>query len=97
MFLPTYVLTVVPLPWFRRYRDQPQLRAFVAGATAAATGAIAGAVIVLGQRAIVDFSTALVAIVSLLVLWKWRLPEPLLIGLVGVLGIGLWLATGRAG
>ena len=97
MFLPTYLLTVVPLPWFRRYRDQPQLRAFVAGATAAATGAIGGAVVVLGQRAIVDLSTAVVAAVSLAVLWKWRVPEPLLIGAVGLLGVGLWLVTGRAG
>lgn len=97
MFLPTYLLTVVPLPWFRRYRDQPQLRAFVAGATAAATGAIAGAVVVLGQRAISDVTTAIVAILSLVVLWKWRVPEPLLIGVVGLLGVGLWLAAGRAG
>src|SRR6266508_966477 len=44
MFAPVYVLTVVPAPWFKRHRDNLQLRAFAAGATAAATGAIAGAV-----------------------------------------------------
>src|SRR6185503_18786612 len=65
MFLPTYLLTVVPLPWFRRYRDQPQLRAFVAGA-------------------------------SLGVLWRWRLPEPVLILVVGLIGVGIWLVLGRA-
>jgi chromate transporter len=97
MFLPTYLLTVVPLPWFRRYRDQPQLRAFVGGATAAATGAIAGAVVVLGQRAITDVPTVLVAAGSLAVLWRWRVPEPLLIAAVGLVGVGLWLALGRAG
>jgi chromate transporter len=97
MFLPTYLLTVVPLPWFRRYRDQPQLRAFVAGATAAATGAIAGAVVVLGQRAITDIPTVLVAVASLAALWRWRVSEPLLIGAVGLLGVGLWLALGRVG
>lgn len=96
MFLPTYVLTVVPLPWFRRYRDQAQLRAFVAGATAAATGAIAGAVVVLGQRAITDVPTVLVAVVSLAALWRWRVPEPVLIGAVGVVGVGLWLVLGRS-
>lgn len=96
MFLPTYLLTVVPLPWFRRYRDQPQLRAFVAGATAAATGAIAGAVVVLGQRAITDLPTVLVALASLGVLWRWRVPEPLLIIVVGLVGVGLWSALGRA-
>jgi chromate transporter len=96
MFLPTYLLTVVPLPWFRRYRDQPQLRAFVGGATAAATGAIAGAVVVLGQRAVTDIPTALVALVSLAVLWRWRIPEPLLIAAAGLLGIGLSLGLARA-
>ena len=95
MFLPTYLLTVVPLPWFRRYRDQPQLRAFVAGATAAATGAIAGAVIVLGQRAIVDIPTALVAGLSLVVLWRWKIPEPLLIAAAGLLGIAIAILFGQ--
>ena len=97
MFLPTYLLTVVPLPWFRRYRDQPQLKAFVAGATAAATGAIAGAVVVLGQRAIVDIPTALVALVGLALLWRWHIPEPLLIGAAGLIGVGIAVALGRSG
>ena len=52
IFLPVYVFTIVPAPWFKRHRDNPQLKAFVDGATAAATGAITGAVIVLGARAI---------------------------------------------
>jgi len=96
MFLPPYLLTVIPLPWFRQYRDQPQLKAFVAGATAAATGAIAGAVVVLGQRAIVDIPTALVAALSVVVLWRWKIPEPVVIGVAGLLGVGIWLASGRA-
>lgn len=96
MFLPTYLLTVVPLPWFRRHRDQPQLRAFVGGATAAATGAIAGAVVVLGQRAISDVPTAFVGAVSLAALWRWRVPEPVLVLAAGIVGVGLWVALGRA-
>ena len=44
IFLPVWVLTVVPAPWFKRHRANPQLRAFSDGATAAATGVIAGAV-----------------------------------------------------
>src|SRR5881296_1453984 len=58
IFLPVYFFTIVPAPWFRRHRDNAQLRAFVSGATAAASGAIAGAVVVLAQRAIVDVPTA---------------------------------------
>ena len=46
IFLPVYLFTIIPAPWFKRHRDNPQLKAFVDGATAAATGAITGAVIV---------------------------------------------------
>jgi chromate transporter len=53
-----YPFTIIPAPWFKRHRDNPQLKAFVDGATAAATGATTGAVIVLGARAIVDPPTA---------------------------------------
>src|SRR5205814_2202270 len=42
IFLPVYLLTIIPAPWLSRHRDNPQLKAFVQGATAAATGAIAG-------------------------------------------------------
>jgi chromate transporter len=62
----------------------------VAGVTAAATGAIAGAAVVLGRRAIVDLPTALLAGAALLVLVKARkVPEPLLILAAGVAGIAL--------
>ena len=54
IFLPVYLFTIVPAPWFKRHRDNPQLKAFVDGATAAATGAITGAVLVLATRAIKD-------------------------------------------
>ena len=58
IFLPVYLFTILPAPWFKRHRDNPQLKAFVDGATASATGAITGAVIVLGVRAIIDLPTA---------------------------------------
>src|SRR5438552_5745556 len=52
IFLPVYLFTILPAPWFKRHRNNPQLKAFVQGATAAATGALGGAVIVLAYRAI---------------------------------------------
>ncbi|MBI4491210.1 MAG: chromate efflux transporter [Chloroflexi bacterium] len=95
IFLPVYVLTIIPAPWFKRHRDNAQLKAFVQGATAAATGAIAGAVVVLGQRAIHDLPTAAIALASLGVLWRFKLPEPLLVLAAGALGLALWpLARG---
>jgi chromate transporter len=90
IFLPVYVFTIVPAPWFKRHRDNPQLKAFVDGATAAATGAITGAVVLLGGRAIIDWPTALIGLASLGVLWRFKVPEPVLVALSGLVGLALW-------
>jgi chromate transporter len=90
IFLPVYVFTVVPAPWFKRHRDNAQLKAFVQGATAAATGAIAGAVLVLATRAIYDVPTALIGLLSLAVLWRWKVQEPILVAASGAVGLVLW-------
>ncbi|MCE7007024.1 hypothetical protein LWC34_29960 [Kibdelosporangium philippinense] len=55
---PIYLGVVLPGPWFLRHRDNPQIKTFVAGATAAAAGAIAGAVIVLSRQTITDWPGA---------------------------------------
>ena len=89
IFLPVWVLTVIPAPWFVRHRNNAQLRAFSDGATAAASGAIAGAVVVLGQRAIVDIPTAAIGLVSLGLLWRFKVPEPLLVLIAGLAGLVL--------
>src|SRR5918994_793422 len=89
IFLPVWVLTVIPAPWFVRHRNNAQLRAFSDGATAAASGAIAGAVVVLGQRAIVDIPTAAIALTSLGILWRFKVPEPLLVVAAGAVGLVL--------
>ena len=94
IFLPVWVLTVVPAPWFVRHRGNAQLRAFSDGATAAASGAIAGAVVVLAQRAIVDAPTALIAAVSLAVLWRWKVQEPVVVVAAGAAGLALWPLVG---
>jgi chromate transporter len=90
IFLPVYLFTIVPAPWFKRHRDNPQLKAFVDGATAAATGAITGAVIVLGARAITDIPTAIIALVSLAVLWRFKIGEPIIVTISGLIGLILW-------
>jgi len=90
IFVPVWVLTVIPAPWFVRHRTNAQLRAFSDGATAAASGAIAGAVVVLGQRAIVDIPTAAIALASLGILWRFKVPEPLLVVAAGAIGLIVW-------
>jgi chromate transporter len=90
IFLPVYLFTIIPAPWFKRHRDNPQLKAFVDGATAAATGAITGAVLVLGARAIIDVPTAIIGLASLAMLWRYRLSEPVLVTVSGLVGLLLW-------
>jgi chromate transporter len=90
IFLPVYFFTVIPAPWFKRHRDNPQLKAFVNGATAAATGAITGAVIVLGGRAITDLPTAIIALISLGVLWRYKVSEPVIVTISGLVGLIIW-------
>jgi chromate transporter len=90
IFLPVYFFTIVPAPWFKRHRNNPQLKAFVDGATAAATGAITGAVIVLGTRAITDIPTAAIGLVSLAILWRYKISEPIIVTAAGIIGLILW-------
>ena len=91
IFLPVYIFTVVPAPWFSRNRNNPQLKAFVQGATAAATGALSGAVVVLATRAIYDVPTALIAVVTFAVLWRFKVPEPIVVVAAAVVGLVAWL------
>ncbi len=94
IFLPVYFFTILPAPWFKRHRDNRQLRAFVSGTTAAASGAIAGAVVLLAQRAIVDLPTAVIALAGLALLWRYRVREPYLVAGAGVAGLILWPIVG---
>jgi chromate transporter len=89
-FVPCYLFTIVPAPYFRRFAKNPSLKAFVDGVTAAATGAIAGAGFVLGRRALYDVPTVLIAFATLALLVKVKkLPEPLLIVGAGAVGLAL--------
>lgn len=87
IFLPVYLVVVVLAPSYKRWAKNPQLNAFVKGVTAAATGAIAGAVIVLARRSVYDLPTTLICIVSVAVLFRWKVPEPILIACAAVAGL----------
>jgi len=95
VFLPCYLFVIIPAPYFRRFATNRSVKAFVDGVTAAATGAIAGAAVVLGRRAIVDVPTVLIAVGTLgTLVYARRVPEPLVIVAAGVLGVGLTMLRG---
>lgn len=87
-FLPCYLFTVIPAPYFKKYGKRPAIIAFVDGVTAAAIGAIAGAVIVIGQRSITDWITAALAIATAAALWRFKkLPEPVIVIVAALIGL----------
>jgi chromate transporter len=87
-FLPCYLFTIIPAPYFKKYGKVPGVVAFVDGITAAAIGAITGSVIVIAKRSIVDFPTAAMALVTVALLWKFKkLQEPVIVIAAAVLGL----------
>ncbi|PYP92748.1 MAG: chromate transporter [Candidatus Angelobacter sp. Gp1-AA117] len=91
VFLPVYLFVVIVGPFYKRFSGNTQVRAFVQGVTAAATGAIAGAVVVLGRHSIQDYWTVGIAVTTFLILLKWKIPEPLIIAVAGLLGVAIHL------
>lgn len=90
-FLPCYLLTIIPAPYFNKYAKNAYLKSLITGITVAAVGAIAGACWVLGKRAIIDPFTFGVALITCVVLIKTKIKEPVIILLSSFLGFGLYL------
>jgi chromate transporter len=101
-FLPCYLFTVIPAPYFKKHGKRPAIVAFVDGVTAAAVGAITGAVVVLGRKTLFDNHwhldpiKAAVFLVTLGLLWRFKkLPEPLIVLCAALFGLVVypWLRT----
>jgi chromate transporter len=87
-FIPCYLFTILPAPYFKKYGKLPAIVALVDGITAAAIGAISGAVVVLAKRSIVDTVTAVMGLATLvLLLTTKKIPEPALIALAAIVGL----------
>jgi chromate transporter len=93
-FLPCYLFTIIPAPYFKKYGKLPGIVAFVDGITAAAVGAITGSVIVIAQRSITDIPTALLAVAATVLLWKFKkLQEPVIVVAAAAIGLALFPLT----
>lgn len=80
---------VLPARWFICHRDNAHVKAFVTGATAAAGGALSGAVVVLTRQAVTDLPTTLIALVTLGLLLRFKIGEPWIVAAAGALGLRL--------
>lgn len=87
-FLPCFLFTVLPAPYFHKYGKHPSIKAFVDGITAAVVGALAGSVIVIATRTIKDIPTAMLAVGAIIVLLKFKkVKEPYIILVAATIGI----------
>jgi chromate transporter len=87
IFLPSFILVLVAAPILARHRSNPNVQGFVKGAYGAAIGTILGACVLLGRIAIGDWVTAVVGLGSLAVLFRWKVSNPLLMGVTAVIGL----------
>jgi rhodanese-related sulfurtransferase len=87
IFLPSFLLVLIAAPLLARHRGNANVQGFVKGAYAAAIGTIVGACILLGRIAIGDWLTAPVGMVSLAVLFRWKISNPVLIAATAAIGL----------
>jgi len=87
IFLPSFLLVLIVAPILVRYRTNANVQGFIKGAYAAAIGTILGACVLLGKIAIGDWLTALVALGSLVVLFRWKISNPVLVAVTAVIGL----------
>jgi len=87
IFLPSFLIVLIVAPLLIRHRANSNVRGFVKGAYAAAIGTILGTCVLLGKIAIGDWFTALVAVLSLVVLFRWNISNPVLVAATAVIGL----------
>jgi chromate transporter len=87
IFLPSFLFVLIAAPLLARHRGNPNVQGFVKGAYAAAIGTILGACILLGRIAIGDWLTLLIGTVSLAILFRWKVSNPLLIAATAIVGL----------
>ena len=87
IFLPSFLLVLIVAPILMRYRANANVQGFIKGAYAAAIGTILGACVLLSKIAIGDWLTALVALGSLVVLFRWKVSNPLLVAVTALIGL----------
>jgi chromate transporter len=63
------------------------VQGFIKGAYAAAIGTILGACVLLARIAIGDWFTALVGLLALVALFRWKISNPLLMAATAVAGL----------
>lgn len=87
IFLPSFIFVLIVAPILMRHRGNANVQGFIKGTYGAAIGTILGACVLLGKIAIGDLTTALIALVALGLLFRFKISNPVLIGAAAVVGL----------
>jgi len=87
VFLPAFAAILLAIPLMDRIRRAPAAQAFLRTVNAAVVGTILGATVPLAQGAIVGLPTGVIAVASLILLWRNRLDTFYLVLGGAVLGL----------
>lgn len=87
VFLPVYVFVVFLTPLYERIAKHTGVAAFIMGVTAATTGAIAGSLVNLGRHSLTDIPSISIAIITAIILFKFKIPEPIIVLVAACVGL----------
>ena len=91
VFLPAFVIVVILAPQFARMLRNARVRAFVSGVTAAAIGALMGAVIVISLRTFRDWrAIPIAAAVLVTIIKRPAIPEQGVLAAAAAAGLAFW-------
>jgi chromate transporter len=87
IFLPAFLLVWIVNPWVPKLRSSPAFCGFLDGVNAASLGLMAGVTYTLGQAALVDGLSVVVAILSGIAVFRFRINSAWLVLMGGAIGV----------
>lgn len=94
IFLPAFVLVWVVNPWVPKLRQSSWASGFLDGVNAASLGLMAGVTYTLGRAALVDWLTIIVAIVSAIAVFQFKINSAWLVLAGGAIGFASHILLG---
>ncbi len=91
IFLPAFLLVGLVNPWVPKLRQSPWARGFLDGVNAASLGLMAGVTYTLGQAALIDGITVLLAVLSAIAVFRFRVNSAWLVLAGAAVGLCLHL------
>ncbi|MDZ7994524.1 MAG: chromate transporter [Nostoc sp. EfeVER01] len=94
IFIPSFVLVWVVNPWVPKLRQSPWASGFLDGVNAASLGLMAGVTYTLGQAALVDWLTIIMAILSAIAVFRFKINSAWLVLAGGAIGLASHILFG---